>query len=218
MQRSPATLLLITSGVILLSCALASQPVGAQELGVYRSFARSALYELGAPHGLGAYIRLLPQPWLSARVSYHRHQSRTERVGEVCNNVAVYFACSDEDIETDSRVHGGAATLGWRLQPAAAVELEIGGGISLNDVRASERSTSGRPSALFVRQSAQTGILATAHGRFQPVRAVPLTIDVGLANHVLLLNACADDPRRYDPFCGRTSVREVRIGAGYAWR
>jgi hypothetical protein len=197
--------------------ALAPLPVAAQEFGVYRSSAQSGLYELGAPRGMGAYARMVAKPWLSVRVSYHRFGDSSQRVGSVCNNVAVFYACSPEQIETEATVNGGAAVLAWRIRPARAVEIDLGGGLSVNDVRATERTATGRPSTLFYQNSAQGGVLGTAHGRVRPIPAWPIVVDVGVANHVLLLRACAQDSRRHAPFCGATSVREARVGLGFTW-
>jgi hypothetical protein len=216
-MAGPEAIRRVAGLVIWLACALAPLPVAAQEFGVYRSSAQSGLYELGAPSGLGAYARMVARPWLSVRISYHRFGDSSQRVGEACNNVAIYYACSPEQIDTESTVHGGAAVLAWRLQPTRLVELDLGGGLSVNDVRASDRTATGRPSTLFYHNSAQGGVLATAHGRLQPIPALPVVVDVGLANHLLLLRACAEDTRRYDPFCGAKSVRELRVGLGFAW-
>lgn len=203
---------------VMAASAFAPARLEAQSFGIYHSLGRSDLAELGAASGVGAFVRLVPHTALSLRVGYHRHSETAHRVGEVCNNYVIYFMCSNEGIETATRVQGGAVTAAWLLRPVAPVALEIGGGVSLNDVHGTERTESGRPSSLFSYQSAQVGLLAIANGRVRPVRALPVTIEAGVANHFLLLRACANDPRRYSPYCGDTSLREFRIGIGYDMR
>jgi hypothetical protein len=204
--------------LLLAAIACAARPVAAQDIGVYRSYGTTDIAELAAPRGIGAYIRILPRPWLSMRVGYHRHEESSQRVGTVCNNIIVMFMCNSEDIENVTSVHGAAATAAWRLQPIASLELELGGGVSLNEVRGSDRTASGRTSSLFWHESAQTGIIVSAQGRLRPLRMLPLTLDVGVSEHMLMLDACAVDTRRHDPYCGRTRLREVRLGAGFAFR
>jgi hypothetical protein len=211
-SRWVTCLLLLAAGVT------AARPAAAQDAGVYRSYATTDIAELAAPRGVGAYIRILPRSWLSMRVGYHRHEESSQRVGTVCNNIIVMFMCNSEDIDNVTRVHGAAATAALHLRPIAPLELEIGGGVSLNEVRGSDRTASGRTSSLFWHESAQTGFIIAAQSRLRPLRVLPITLDVGVSDHILMLDACAVDVRRYDPYCGRTRLREVRIGAGFAFR
>lgn len=191
--------------------------VSAQEFGLYRSHAQSSLRELSEPGGAGAYLRVRVRPAVSIRFSYHRQQAESERVGEVCNNFVAGFRCNQEPIETQTRVRGGSAVASWLVTPVRQVEFEAGGGISLNDVRGEEQTESGRSSMIFFHESAQLGVLASVHARLRPLPRLPLIIDVGLVNHHLRLRACAEDPRRYDPYCEPVNLRELRVGAGFAW-
>jgi hypothetical protein len=212
-----AALLLLAAPALAPTAWTGATSVAAQELGVYRSVAQSSLAELSEPAGLGAYLRIRPVHAWSVRFGYHRQEDDSQRVGEVCNNFVVAFRCNDEPIETRTRVHGGSALASWLASPVRQVELELGAGISLNDVAAEEQTESGRASPIFFHESAQFGALLAVHGRLRPLAGLPLVIEVGLVNHYLRLGACAEDPRRYDPYCAPVNLREVRLGAGLAW-
>jgi hypothetical protein len=193
------------------------QPAAAQEFGLYGSVGSSELAELNAPRGFGGYVRVVPLSGISMRLSYHRQEERSARIGVVCNNYPA-FKCNPEEIENETRVATGAVAAGLLLRPFSPLELEFSGGISVNEVRSSERTASGRPSPLMFTQTAQLGLLTMAHARVRPLRAVPLSIEVGVALHLLRLDACSDDFWAHAPYCGATNVRDIRAGVSYVRR
>jgi hypothetical protein len=200
--------------------AAAAAPASSQDLEVYGSYSRSDLREIGESNGLGVSMRIVELLGATVRISYHWHQETTERTGRVCNNYPAGFRCNEEGISTRTRLLGLAAMGVWRHRPLPSIELELGGGVSMNTVNGSERTESGRPSDLFTYSTGHSGLLVVARTRARPVRNMPFTVNISLVNHRLLLRACArDEPFMYAPYCGPTDLRELRIGIGYdtAW-
>jgi hypothetical protein len=193
------------------------QPAAAQEFGLSGSMGSSQLAELNAPRGFGGYVRVVPLSGISLRFSFQRHEESSVRSGVVCNNYPA-FRCNPEDIENDTRLATGAVAAGLLLRPVSVLELELGGGVSVNEVRGTERTASGRPSSLLYVQTAQLGLLTMANARVRPVRTVPLSIELGVALHLLRLDACSDDFWVHAPYCGATNVRDIRVGVGYVRR
>lgn len=203
----PSLLLLFLSGV-------PPAPAAGQEVGVYRTVSSSNLMELDSPSGVGAFARLRAGSNFSVRLSFQSQSNSSGRTGEVCTVYIPVVDCMDEGVRTDTRLKGAAVTGGMRFRPLSFLEFELGGGVSLNHIRARDQTESGRASSLFVQQSAQFGTLLAGSARVRPL-PVPLTIEAGISGHRISLNGCASDEFRYDPYCGATTLREFRIGIGY---
>jgi hypothetical protein len=187
-----------------------------QEIGVYHVSASSDLSEIASADGVGLYGRVFPSSWLSIRGALYRQTETAGRRGIVCTQYVPEVGCGEEEVRTDTRLRGFAATAAARHRPLSFLELEAGAGLSLNQVLADERTESGRRSSLYQLRSNQAGWLVLGSVRVRPVEALPLTLEAGATHHRLLLRGCAaDHDLQYDPFCGSADLREVRLGVGY---
>ncbi len=206
--------------VLLALCAgSVSRELRAQEIGLYRAGGTTDLTELGSLQGLGGYFRVTPQRYLSLRLNVYRHQADAiQRQGLVCNNYVLKFMCDPERIENASSLQGASLAAGLRVAAGNSVEFELGAGVSLNEISASERTQSGRPSLLVYGKSAQSGVLGRAALRVQPFLSTPVTVDVSYDVHQLSMNGCSTDAIAYAPYCGSAGLREWRVGLGYRIR
>jgi hypothetical protein len=208
-------------GCTMIAALLASAPAPAahaQQLGIYGSAGQSSLAELRAADGVGAYLRVAPRAGLSARVGYHRHDHSYMRVGRVCDQYLAGTRCVDEQISTRTLLQGVGIAAALRHSIRAPLELEFGGGPSINVVRPDEHTTSGRATDTFSYRTAQPGLLVSAAARVQPARRLPLIVELGATNHFLLLSACAAEGWRHSPYCGTRSLRDVRLGIAWDFR
>lgn len=196
-------------------CALLPRSARAQDLELYRSFSSSNLAEIGSSSGLGASARILRLGTAAVRASFHWYDESTTRTGRVCTNYAASFACAQEAVRTDTNLAGATLQAVWRHRPVSRVELEVGGGLSMNAISASDQTASGRPSDLFTYNTGHPGLLVLARTRAYPIPRLPLTLNASVANHRLILRACPTEQPAYGPYCGATDLRELRIGLGY---
>jgi hypothetical protein len=209
--------ILRTLGIAALPACIMFAPVAAQEIGIYHASARSDLAELASPMGAGAFVRIFPTGHTSLRLSYQRQSNTSGRTDRVCTVYIPVVDCTQEGVHTETRLHGAALSGGLRARPLSFLELELGAGVTMNRVEGRDETESGRTSTLFVQHTAQFGTLVQGSARVQPLR-IPLTIEAAAGNHRLVLNACAEDEFRYDPYCGVANLRELRIGLGYDLR
>ncbi len=203
------------------SVALASvltAPAVGQEVGVFGSVTHSNLNELAATRGYGAYVRTAAHSRLSVRLGYERAMSTSTRLGLVCTLYAPAYACDQEKVKTDTRIRRVAVFGGWRVFRFAAFDLEAGGGLSLNALRVTEETASGRWSGISVHLGENVGMHVEVLGRLRPFASVPFIVEAGVEEQRLMLPGCSSDPLRYAPFCGTTSHRAYRLGIAYAFR
>jgi hypothetical protein len=104
---------------------------------------------------------------------------------------------------------------GWR---ATHLELEGGGGLSLDRVRGEDQTASGRRSSLFLYDTLHLGAVAIVSGRFRPVLRGPLSLEAGLSHHQIWLSAWAEEDWHYDPYCGSVGLRGAWIGTVFQSR
>lgn len=208
----------ITCAASVLLCGVvpSASPLLGQEVGVYGAAGRTELRELGALQGYGGYFRVAPLRFLSLRANLYRHAAHAiEREGLVCNNYTLGFKCDTEHIRNASALRGASVVASLLLPMGKIVEVEIGGGLSLNEISASERTTSGRPSFLVYGKSAQAGVLGRATVRARPLPRLPVYVDASVDLHRVSMNGCSTDTRAHAPYCGSQSLREWRLGLGY---
>lgn len=183
-----------------------------QEVGVLRAVARSSLDEISGPKGFGVFARVTPAANLSVRVSLYRQSDASLRTGRVCTQYIPVLGCAQEEVRTETDMGGLWITAGFRGRPLPRLELEGGGGATLNRVRGEERTASGRRSSLFIHNSLHLGAVATVSGRVRPVLRLPLSLEAGLSHHQLWLKACAEEDWQYDPYCGSVGLQGAWIG------
>lgn len=202
--------------LLVLPVGLVTRDLGAQEIGLYRAGGTTDLTELGALQGLGGYFRVTPLRYLSLRLNVYRHKADAiQRQGLVCNNYVLEFMCDPEQIENASQLQGASLAAALRVPAGKRVEFELGAGVSLNEISASERTQSGRPSLLVYGKSAQAGVLGRASLRVQPFLSTPVIVDMSYDVHQLSMTGCSTDVIAYAPYCGSAGLREWRVGLGY---
>lgn len=191
---------------------------GAQEVGL--SFTRSAsdLPGLAAPSGFLFSFRAEATERLSVRAGIYRKRDEGVRQGRVCIQYEPPVGCQMEEVRSETGLRGVHLATYLRQPLHRTFDVELGAGVALNRVSAEDRTESGRRSDLFVQNSGQPGVLLGATGRFRPAPGVPVTLEVGVSQQYVRLNACSDDAWRYDPYCGVTGFQEVRVGVGWALR
>lgn len=209
----------VAAALVTASLAAGPKPGGSQEIGLYGTAARSDLSEIAATRGAGLHARIFPARYVSLRGAFYRQGDSATRLDQVCAQYIPPVGCNEETIRTDTQLFGFSIAAQLRHRPLAFFEIDGGTGFSLNQIRADEETESGRSSALFLRRSMQFGWLLTGSARARPFSALPLTLELGVTSHRLMLRGCAEaqdfqyDP--YDPYCGNTGLQEVRLGVGY---
>jgi len=123
-----------------------------------------------------------------------------------------------EPTRRESRISGLAVTAALPLQLVPQFAVEAGTGITLSQIRAQDRTESGRANALYSNPTGQWGVLLTATARLRPLATLPLSLHAGAGQHLLRLTSCGEYEWDDDPFCGNSSVREIRIGATLEFR
>ena len=78
---------------------------------------------------------------------------------------------------------GASVSAALRLPIGSRVEFELGAGASLNEISASERTESGRPSMLVYGKSAQSGVLGRAGLYVQPFPSARVILDMSYDVH-----------------------------------
>lgn len=191
---------------------LAPMEGSSQEVGVLHAVARSSVAELSRPQGFGFFARVTPATNLSVRVSLYRQSDASVRTGRVCTQYIPVLGCAQEEVRTETDMGALWMTSGLRGRPLPRLELEGGGGLSLNRVRGEEQTASGRRSSLFIYNTLHLGAVAMVSGRVRPVLRVPLSLEAGLSHHQMWLSACAEEDWQYDPYCGSVGLRGAWIG------
>jgi hypothetical protein len=190
----------------------------AQEVGGLYSIRHSQLRELRTTAGYGAYVGLAQRSTFNVRVSWERLSSQSSRIGRVCTLYAPLVGCAEETVQTDTNTRRLAVTGAWRVLRHSVFELEAGGGASLNALRASEETESGRWSGISVQMGEKVGFHAEARGRLRPFTDAPFVLEVAVEEQRLWLGKCPLETQRYAPFCGISGLRGVRLAVGYAFR
>jgi hypothetical protein len=204
------------SGAVLALAAFLSLPgaASAQEVGLFLSQGATGLDELARPSGFALSYRVAPTPRLSLRATLFRKSDAFDRTSRVCIQYEPAVGCNNEFVQTETRLHGVVLAAHLRQRLHDLVEIEGGGGVSMSRVGASEVTESGRTSDLFTQNTGQPGVVLGGAFRVRPARRIPVTLEVGVAQQFIRMNACSDDPWRYDPYCGVTGFREIRVGLG----
>lgn len=200
-----------------IACIVLGAPTGghAQSISIYGSRASSGLFELDAPAGIGARVRVFPRSFVTLDAGFSRLSHTSSRSGTVCISLLPPANCAEEVITRDSRYQTLTLSAALRYRPLSFLELESGAGVTANQVYGTDRTESGRRTRLFVHRTLQVGWVLLAGGRIHPIADWPLTLDAGFASHRVSLTACATEPGLEDPYCGPIRLDEVRIGIGY---
>ncbi len=202
--------------VVPVALCAATAALPAQEAGVYATLGNSDLTELGQLRGAGGYFRATPLRYLALRVDVYRHNAAAiMRDGLVCNNYTLKFNCMPERIRNASAFQGAAASASLVVPVGSFVEVEAGGGVSLNEISAGERTQSGRASFLVYGKSAQPAVLGRAAVRVKPLPRLPLLVDLSFDAQRVSMNGCSTDQLAYAPYCKTLMLREWRLGLGY---
>lgn len=186
----------------------------AQEVGFSVSQGATGLDEFQAPTGFVLSYRVAPTPRLSLRASLFRQGDAFDRTSRVCIQYEPAVGCNNELVQTETRLHGVMLAANLRQRLHALAEVEGGGGVSMSRLSASEVTESGRTSDLFTQNTGQPGLVLGGALRLRPAERIPLTLEVGVAQQFIRLNACSDDPWRYDPYCGVQGFSQLSVGLG----
>jgi hypothetical protein len=204
-------------GTALLLLVSAAGAVSAQQLSISHKQSSTSLPELSGASGLAVEVAF-PAGFLSLGAGIH-HQTRTTHLTtNVCVSYERMVGCFVEPTRRESRVSGIAVTAAAPLQLLPQLAVELATGVTLNQVRADDRTESGRPNALFTRPTGQWGALANGTVRVQPVASLPVTLHAGYGRHFLRLRSCGEYAWDDDPFCGNTSLGDLRLGAALTFR
>lgn len=187
----------------------------AQSIAIYGARASSGLFELDAPGGMGARVRVFPGPFMTLGAGLSQLTHTSTRSGTVCTSFLPPSNCAEEVITRDSRYRTLTLSAALRYRPLSLLELEGGAGITANQVFGTDRTESGRRTRLFVHRTLQVGWVLLAGGRIHPIADWPLTLEAGVATHRVSLTACATEPGLDDPYCGPIRLDEFRIGIAY---
>jgi hypothetical protein len=205
-------------GLALVAAALTGAgPAAAQEFGVILMGSSSDMTQLDAASGFGVFVRMFPNSFTAVRTGVQHAAYESDRVSRVCGSYTPTpsFNCQDEPVRTRTGLTSLLLSTALRYRPLRNLEIELGGGGSMNQVRIDEDSESGRATSLVVKESAQWGLLLIGGARLRPVARLPFTIDAGTSMHRLNLTACAEGEPRDELYCRTVNMREFRIGIGY---
>ena len=184
-----------------------------QDVGIFTSVAQSENVEFPNPRGFGAFASWeFGGEWLF-RLSFHRLNEETRKLGRVCMTYSPLFSCVQTMTLTDATISSLRGGL-LRLQEwGERFTLGFGGGLSFNDVNARSRGVDGRLADLLAPKTGQVGYLALLSADLVLHRGLPLKLAGGFSNHWVHFHICSgEDPPQHDPFCKISQFREVEIG------
>jgi hypothetical protein len=214
MERALYGLRVCTAALVV--CVVPSS-VAAQQLSLSHKQSSTALPELSGATG---FDLLLSFPAGPARLGagIHHLSRETQLDTRVCVSYEQRVGCLTEPTRREARLSGLAVTAGLPLQLLPQLVVEGGTGITLSQVRAQDRTQSGRPNALYSNPTGQWGVLLNVTARLKPLATLPLSLHAGAGQHLLRLTSCGEYEWDDAPFCGNSSVREIRIGASLDFR
>lgn len=202
--------------LVALFVGAAAAPLHAQEVGLYITRGSSNLPEFGSPDAMGLSFRVFPTANLGVRVAAHRGTHRYATSSRVCQQYIPPLTCGIEGVDRSTTLRRLELSGSFRYSPIDFLEFDVGAGGTLNEINGSDDTVSGRPSALFVRQTMQVGGLLIAGVRARPAPGLPLVLEAGFSQHFTNMDACAFEEYQDDPYCGTLNLREFRLGL--AWR
>jgi len=197
-----------------LAVALAPKGTPAQELGLVAVAARSGNAELPDPFGQGAFAQIGGGSW-SFRLALIRYGDATEKPGTVCQVYSPRIGCHGEEVSTSVRMGGLRGTAMRAVKVGTMASLEVGGGLSFNQLSAEARGESGSRADLQLSHTGQIGYLGVASLALTPVPSVPVKLVAGIAGHWVKFRGCAsaeDKTSGYAPFCGWDRFTEIHAG------
>jgi hypothetical protein len=206
----------LCAAAVLIATSAAALP--AQQFSISHKRSSTALPELSGASGFDFSAKFPATRFLLLGAGIHHQTRDTELTTDVCVSYERRVGCFREPTRREARISGLAVTAATPLQLLPHVAVELGTGITLSQVRADDRTESGRPNALFTRPTGQWGLLATALVRVQPVQQLPISVHAGYGQHFLRLRSCGEYAWDDDPFCGSTSLGELRVGAALSLR
>jgi hypothetical protein len=193
---------------------LSSTDGTAQSIAVHRITSSSGSEAFSSPVGFGGSLTASPLPFLRVRAHLYRQAASFPRTTQVCVQYepTPTGGCRTEAVETSATL-AGTTLLALLVTPVLpGVTLEAGAGASLSSMRVGETTESGRASNLFAQNTGQLGTTLHVGSRIRPLPVLPLAIDIGYGLHSKDLRACSPDAWRYTPYCGKMSLRELRLG------
>jgi hypothetical protein len=200
--------------VLALLGTLAAGSAHGQEVGFYLTSASSALPELAAAQGGGAFL-LLVAPGFNVRGTVYSQSSTRSLSGRVCASVNPPSNCTQAEFTRTTRLRGFGVAGALPVLRTRQLGVEVGGGPSFNIIEAVDAAPPQRRTALFTQETGNIGMLLSGTVRAQPVRGLPIVLHALAGSHTIWMTACGEYVWMDDPYCGRVRMAEFRLGLGY---
>jgi hypothetical protein len=200
---------------LMASLALTPTSGAAQELGLFLSQGEAGHQEFVDPMGFGAYLILDPLPYLRFEGSFTHYDASATRVGEACIYLEPRHDCELENLRSTSDMEGVSLSVIPHISPAGWIDLGLGGGASFMHLGLEIETESDRFVNVLKPTGGQTGAFLVGQVKLMPFPRLPLVLSAGYQTQWVRFSGCSPDPLTYDPYCGTTEMKELRLGAGY---
>ena len=189
-----------------------------EEMGVLAVAARSGNPEFPSPVGFEIHSTWTFQRHWIFKLSFHRMEDETRKVGTVCKTYAPHIGCHEELTHSQMALAGLRGGILRTLVFGRSLRVGLGGGLSFNGVNASNRGESGQRADLLAPKTGQVGYLALASLDLILPLPFPLRLSGGVSNHWVHFHTCSgSSPPQYDPFCSMASFQEGTLGFSLAF-
>ncbi len=162
----------------------------------------------------GAAVTFAVNESWGVQVGVDTRTSSLMRTGETCINPQVDFQCVTEGISTENHFLSVSASALYSWTPVDRISLSVGPGILVGTGTSDNQPVSNRFAKVFVRKSAQFGVLGLGEVIFKPVASLPLVAVGQWQARRVFLEGCGGDAATYTPFCGSDWWSEFRAGVG----
>jgi hypothetical protein len=192
-------------------CAVPSA-AEAQQFSISRTEASTGIAEITGAPGWSVSVGF-PAGLLRLGADVHQRSQTRSLETHVCTSYERGVGCRFEPTRRDAVLRGLGVAVAVPFAPVPQFSLEVGSGVTLNQVRADDRTESGRPNALFTSPTGQWGARLGMVARVRPLVTLPVSLHAGVGAHRIRMTSCGEYAWDDSPFCGTATIREFQIGA-----
>jgi hypothetical protein len=204
---APAARLALGAALLLAAAA----PAGAQDVALFATGGTSDHQDLRRPLGYGAYASVPLLSFLAVRVGFDQQTSTVSREHTVCDSYWPHFAgCEAETLQRRTRLGTWGAAAMLHAQVAPGVRLEVGGGPTRTTLQTTHTTESGRNPGDVMPMDTQRGFAWIGGATLRRPFGLSVTPVAEVVRHRYDFDGCYTDVGT--PFCGRTTVTELRLG------
>ncbi|HSJ24437.1 MAG TPA: hypothetical protein VK929_07215 [Longimicrobiales bacterium] len=210
-SRSHGLAAVLAAGAL---CALA-QPGAAQQMSVMLLNGSTDIPEISSAGGWAVSMGFAAGDLLRLEAGIHHRRQNSHLDTNVCISYEQMVGCRVEATRREAYLRGFGVGAALPIRPVPSLSIELGTGITLNQVRADDRTASGRANALFTRPTGQWGLAVGATARLRPVPTLPVSLHAGIGNHWIRMTSCGQYDWDESPFCGTASIRDLSAGLSF---